>query len=202
MSDLGGAFIRAIGKPNIQVPVGIGFANPADQQVWEQIHQEIGAGWYMNRFLYLFGQGLDRLGSCLEAWSFLVKPGKERMIIGRNAYGALLVAEEPTKQGFTCPMYVLDPLNVRYWTHPSLVFINLLGYWLPENKLPDFLDHSLYDAWAQVTGDVLELNEILAMKEPKPLGGNMVASNFQIEDLEAYYRSTGPIYANALKDIE
>jgi hypothetical protein len=91
---------------------------------------------------------------------------------------------------------------VRFWTDPNLDFTGLLGYWLPKRKLDDFLDTSLYNAWNHTTGDYLELHEILAIKEPKSLGGKMVASNFQIEDMVAYYQSTAPIYAKAIANLK
>src|ERR1043165_5863336 len=111
MSEVGDAFIASIGKPDMPTPSGLNFKDPTDKRLWEQIHREIGSGWFMNRFLYLFGESLDELLPCLDAWPFLIKPGRERMILGRNAYGALLVAEEPTNKGYTCPVYMLDPLN-------------------------------------------------------------------------------------------
>ena len=183
MSELSDAFIATIGRPDAKTAPGIQFADPVDIAVWSQIYADIGSGWYMNRFLYLLGEGLDTLQQCIEAWSFLVPPDRQWTIIGKNAYGSLLLAQDLATQGFVCSIHVLDTLNVRLWTNPNLVFTNLLGYWLPERKLGDFLDTRLYDAWHQATGDYLELHEILAIKEPKSLGGKMVASNFQIEDI-------------------
>ncbi|MDY7040621.1 MAG: hypothetical protein SVX38_07150 [Chloroflexota bacterium] len=200
MSAVGEAFIASIGRPELPTPSGLEFNNKAARRIWEALYREIGAGWFSNRFLYLFGPGLDAFLPCLDAWSFLVEPGHERMIIGRNAYGALLVAEDPTQMGLRCPLFVLDPLNVRYWTHPHLVLVNLIGNWLPRRRLPDFFDRRLYDAWVGVTGKFLELNEILAMSVPKPLGGKMAPDHFIVEDIVSYYSATGCIYARATQD--
>jgi len=202
MTVLGQRFRTALGEPNPATPDGLNFRHLNSRVLWQQLHREIGSGWYSNRFLYLFGEGLETLQPCLDAWSFLLEPNRERMIVGRNAYGALLVAENPTIQGFVCPIYVLDPLNVRYWTRPNLDFSGLIGYWLPEAKLGDFLDQRLYDAWVKVTGDCLELDEVLAIKEPLSLGGKMEAINFQIESIVEYYRTTGPIYAKAFRQTD
>jgi len=198
MSEVGEAFVAGFGRPDPPAPNGIFFPRPFHARWWSDIHGEIGSGWFMDRFLYLFGEGLDVFLPCLEAWSFVAGAARERMIVGRNAYGALLVAEEPSERGITSPVAMLDPLNVRYWTHPDMVFGNLIGNWLPTRSLPDFFDTSLYDAWRRVTGDELQLSEALAIKEPKPLGGRMEAGNFQIEDVVDYYLTTGPIYARAL----
>lgn len=198
MSQGSDAFINSIGKPDIATPNGIHFKKASGKIVWESLHEEIGSGWFLNRFLYLFGEELDQLEPCLNAWSFLVRPGIERMIIGRNAYGALLVAEEPTKKGFVCPVYLLDPITVRYWHDPNLDFGSLIGYWLPEGQLLGFLDCSLYEAWVKVTGDFLALDEVLGIKVPISLGGEITPENFQIERIIEYYQTTGPIYAEAL----
>ena len=132
MSELGDAFIAVIGKPDVTTPPGIRFTDPVDVAVWDQIYAEIGSGWYMNRFLYLFGEGLDTLQPCLEAWSFLLPSGRHWTVVGKNAYGSLLLAEDLMTQGSVSPIHVLDTLNVRCWTNPNLDFIGLLGYWLPE----------------------------------------------------------------------
>src|SRR4051812_21279564 len=105
-------FLKAMGEPSPAAPPGLHFTEPGIEFVWETFHEVIGAGWYQNRFWYLFGEGLDRLSPCLAAWSFLVPPGPERMILGRNAYGALLVLENPNALGSTSRVHILNPLDV------------------------------------------------------------------------------------------
>ncbi|HET6232746.1 MAG TPA: hypothetical protein VFE05_21910 [Longimicrobiaceae bacterium] len=199
MSYLGEAFIRGVGRPGPPAPNGMDLHNPFGQQMWERIHAEIGSGWFLDGFLYLFGEGLDALDPCLEAWSFLLDPGHERMIVGRNAYGALLVVEDAAEQGWVAPVGLLNPLEVHYFRDPELNFSSLIGTWLPERRLPGFHDSSLYDAWNEVTKQRLDLGEGLVIKEPLSLGGTMEAGNFDIEELVPYYRSTGPIYRSALE---
>lgn len=167
--------------------------------MWEAFYEEIGAGFYQNRFWYLFGEGLEALAPCLDAWSFLVPPGTPRMILGRNAYGALLVLENPDEIGPSSRVRVLDPLGVVWWGSASIAFANLLGCYLPQKLLPyTFFDDSVYQAWQKSTGRWLEADEILAVRVPLALGGTMTLDNFQVENVHAYYRTTAPIYAKAL----
>jgi hypothetical protein len=42
--------------------------------MWDKLHSEVGAGWYRDRFLYLFGENLEEFRPCVDAWSFLM-PG-------------------------------------------------------------------------------------------------------------------------------
>lgn len=197
MSFLSDTFAKSCGKPDPAVAPGLKFS--AYNPEWEVIQKEIGAGWFMNRFLYLLGEGLDELMPCLDAWSFAVppKPNGERVIIGRNGYGALLVLEDANdieKQS----VHLLDPVNVRYWTDPQIGFLNLFGHWLPKQRVPSFLDHSPYDEWLTANGNVeLELRDILGFKTPIPLGGEMDVDDLQLEDIVEYYKTTGPIYRDA-----
>lgn len=163
------------------------------------VRQEIGAGWFYNRFLYLFGEGLEALQPCLDAWSFVVPPGHpDRKILGRNGYGAILVLENGNtlNQG---SIHLLDPLNVRYWTDPNITLVTLCGNHLPKRRIPKFLDADAYDEWIAANADVeLELEDILGVKVPLSLGGELTVDNLQLDGIVEYYQATGPIYANAL----
>lgn len=199
MSVLGESFIKAIGKPDEVEPNGLVFPLEFDQMAWEENIKEIGAGWYLHRFLYLFGEKVNRLNPILEFWSFLLPPNRERQVIGKNAYGMLLVMEDFSNQGVVAPVHVLDPLRITYWNDPNLDVTGLLGNWLPQNRIPGFLDNRLYEAWHKTTGDFPDFDEILAIREPLTLGGKMEASNFQVESVFDYYRTTGEIYAKTFK---
>ncbi len=165
----------------------------------ETAHEQVGSGWYANRFFYLFGEGLEPLRMCLEAWSFVVPYNPERMIVGRNAYGALLVLENPKTPGPTSRVRILDPLDVAWRTEVDTDFLGLLGYWFPNEALPaTFLDASVHRAWSAATGRVLALDEMLAVRVPLALGGTMEPDNFQVEDIVRYYETSAPIYAKAL----
>jgi len=199
MSAIADAFVAAMGKPNPPSTPGLHFADERMQASWDRIQAEVGAGWFLNHFLCLFAEGLDSLGACLDAWSFLVPPSSsERLIAGRNAYGAILVVENSTKDlGGLGEVHVLDPTAVAYWSHPDLYLRSMIGSWLPHNEIPHFLEHELYDAWLQQSGRYLVDDEILAMRAPRGLGGAMTLDNFYPENIFSYYETTGPIYAKA-----
>lgn len=197
MSEMGEAFLSRLGAAAPAAPPGLRFPKPVHQFLWEGIYEEVGAGWYMNRFLYLFGEGLEALERCLDAWSFLVPPRSDRMILGRNAYGAVLVLEHASGGAASARVHVLDPLTVEYWTDPSIDFGGLLGYWLPQRQIPRFMGNDIYEAWLRAGGRYLEPHEMLGIKVPLGLGGALELDNFQVEDIGEYYRTTGPIYAKA-----
>lgn len=198
MSEVGKAFLAGLGRPDPREPSGLKFPR-WKQGTWDGLYREIGAGFYKDRFYCLFGKGVDRLSACLEAWSFIVPPSKgERMILGRNAYGAILVLDdvgEPEREQ-TC---ILDPLTVTWAEHDQAMFTNLLGRWLPEQDLyPPFHDHALYQQWRKESGEALGPDEILSIKVPLGgLGGQMKLSNFLVEDIFNYYKTTAPIFAKA-----
>jgi len=186
-------FRQRFGAPAPPTPTGIRFRDRTNQRIWEKTLRDVGSGWFMDRFLYLFGAGLSGLEACVEAWSFLVPPREDRVILGRNAYGSLLVLEEPEEAQ---RVYVLDPIRVVYWTDPNLDLLGLIGRWLPKDLVPHFLDDELYRSLVR-GGAWLPDDAILAPITPIGLGGEVVSSNFQEEQIVDYYRTTAPIYAKA-----
>ena len=191
-------FTQRFGKPSPAVPSDLRFSGRSNQMAWDMNLREIGSGWFMDRFLYLFGGGLGRLHACLDAWSFLVPPGKERVVIGRNAYGTLLVLEDLEREQ---QVYLLDPLRVVYWTDPNLVLAMLFGRWLARAQLPHFFDDELYRLIVR-GGAHLPDDVILAAKKPLALGGDMLPDNFQEEEIVSYYESTAPMYAKAFARMQ
>lgn len=197
MVDLVANFIAALGEPTEQVESGMHFTAPIAQHYWNNIHP-IPPGWYMGHFLYLFGEGLQKFDACLEAWSFLVpQDGTERMIVGKNAYGALLVVENPNSRNNS--VHMLDPYLVAYTGDPNLNLATLIGRWLPKNELGSFLDDRAYRKWTADNDAELELDDVLGWKVPKTLGGKFDASNIQLDSAVDYYRTTGTIYAGREK---
>ena len=81
--------IGALGEPVDAGPAVFASQDPVALLQWESNLDEIRGGKYLDRFLWLFTPGLERLNACLEAWPFLVEPCDDRVIIGRNAYGAI-----------------------------------------------------------------------------------------------------------------
>jgi hypothetical protein len=195
MSDVGKAFIAAFGRPEPETPDGLRFSASSLQSSWKSLRREIKSGWFADRFLYLFGEGLDRLLPSLRVWSFLVPPNEDRLILGRNAHGALLVLDDANTA--EASVHVLDPFRVVYWSDPDLAFMNLIGHWLPRDQIPYFLDRSVYDAWAKTDQGPRADDMILAPKRPEGLGGPFDIKNFQEEDIAQFYATTGPIYEKA-----
>ena len=125
---------------------------------------------------------MEFLAECLDAWSFLIPPCDDRIIVGRNAYGAILVLEygnTPERE----QLYVLDPFTVTYETRPNLLFRNLIGRWLPQGPLPGFLDDRAYLQW-------LAENEVGTVDLDEVLGGELVTS------------ATTPIHAQAFATLK
>lgn len=200
MSAVGQAFVDIFGKPDPATPNGL-VLNRVYRGFWANVHSEIGSGWYRDGFLYLFGEGLDSLLPCLDAWSFLLHPCNDRRILGRNAYGAILVLEKndtPTEER----VYLLDPYTVTYDGAPHWQFSSLIGRALPQQEMPGFLDNRAYDAWRKVNGvDRLDLDDVLGIKVPKALGGQLEVDNLQLDGIVEYYQTTAPIYEKAFASM-
>jgi hypothetical protein len=201
MTVVGESFIKGLGTPNPRVRPGIGLEGTPDQDLWEMLASEIGAGWFLDGFAFLFGKGINDLGPCVDAWSFLCPPYPNRRVIGRNAYGALLVLDVGWGNKAGGKVWLLDPTRISFFSEQWLDLISLVGDWLPERRLPGFLDRKLYDDFVRQTGQRLDLRSILALKVPLSMGGTMTLDNVQVEDIEMYYRSTAPIYERAMEKI-
>jgi hypothetical protein len=201
MSVVGQSFIAAFGPPDPPAPSGLTFQSWA-QRGWDRLYSEIGAGWYLDGFLYLFGEGLAALQPCLEAWSFLIPPCSDRRILGRNAYGAILVIDNSdSPEGER--VYILDPFTVTYDGAANWQFINLIGRALPQREMPTFLDNRPYDAWRKANAvDRLDLDDVLGIKVPKALGGKLAVENLQLDNIVSYYQTTAPIYEKAFASIK
>ncbi|UOQ53919.1 hypothetical protein [Hymenobacter cellulosivorans] len=180
-------FTQHFGRPEPAVPPGDFFADKFDKSLWRMMYDEVGAGWYQDRFLYLFGAELPQLNPVLDLWPGLLEPGVERVVIGRNAYGALLVAERTTEEGTDAPIGLLDPWQGTYTKQEGLDFASLLSEGLPENRLPTFLDQTVYRAFVAAGGQ-LAAAEILGIKTPLSQGGTLDGSNFQSEEIWAFYQ--------------
>jgi hypothetical protein len=199
VSAVGRAFIAALGRPDPETPSGLHFKLSALDDRWRGLRREIKSGWYAKRFLYLFGEGLDRLERCLDAWSFLVPPHRDRMILGHNAHGTLLVLHDANTAEPS--VHVLDPYRVVYWSNLDVAFVNLIGYWLPEDQIPNFGDRTVYDAWVKASRRTPAEGMMLAPKRPEGLSGSFDLSNFQEEEMVSFYETTGPLHAKAFSQM-
>lgn len=191
--------MKAFGKPDPETPNGLHFTSSGLADLWKDMRREIRSGWFQDRFLYLFGEELDALRPCLDAWSFVVPPNRDRMILGRNAYGALLVLDGANSGKWS--VHVLDPFRVVFWTNPQLSLMNLIAYWLPENQIPYFRDDGPYREWRKKHRIYLDDDTILAPKVPEGLGGALELSNLQEEPILEYYETMAPIYAKAFAKV-
>jgi len=189
-------FVDAFGPPDEPV-APVQFKEPFLEEVWRRRHQRMGAGWFLGRFFFLLGEGLERFTPCLEAWSFLLPPASERRIIGYNAYGALLVMEDELERDTMAPVRLIDPLTVTYWAEPGCGYTTLLSRWLPDRLIPRFFDTSVYLEWLKTSGRFLGDGEILGIRTALPLGGEMKLDNLAPLHIVDYYRATGPAYARA-----
>ena len=190
--DMAEAFTKALGKPDPAVPPALRFES-FNRYIWEENAQKLGAGFFRNRFLYLFGGGLETLQPCLDAWSFLIPHNRDRTIIGRNAYGSIVFVDN--LDSAKAQLYVVDPLTVSLITDYGLDLWRFIGRYLPQNLIENFLSDGVYRKWLAESQLGLELNLALAIKTPLSLGGKMELDNFSVEDIVSYYQSTAPIYA-------
>jgi hypothetical protein len=201
MTPLAEQFIRGLGRPAPATRNAIHFQEEFVNMLWESVAPDVGAGWFLDRFVYLFGPGLERLHRCLDAWPALVPPNHpDRMVLGYNVHGAILVLENGNSA--VPQVYLLEPYVGAYWTHEDIAFENLLGMWLPERRLPYFLDTGVYEAWRGLTDRYLPEDTILAPKVPRDLGGERTLENFQVEDLFEFHESAGAIHAKAAARVK
>jgi hypothetical protein len=192
VTDLGKAFVAGLGKPSPATKNAIRLPNRADNALWKLIAPELKAGWFLDRFVYLFGPGLEKLERCLKAWSFLVPPKSDRIILGCNVHGAIVVMDD--SKADQPSIHVLEPYVVTFWTHRHLGLESFLATWLPKRRIPYFLDDAVYSAWRTLTGEYLSDDAILAPKVPRDLGGERNLENFQVENIYEYYETTATAY--------
>lgn len=191
-------FVDKFGQPKPVLANGIHFSEEWANMMWDGVVQEVKAGYFMDQFLYLFGEGIRKFDALIESWSFLLPDEKERWVIGKNAYGALLLLENPSLEGTMGLVGLLDPLTVSYQQDNQLDLLGLVGNWLPEEPKPEFLDDSIYQEWRSQADNLLDTQQILAIKQPLSLEGKMELANFQVENIFDYYQSTAEIYKKYL----
>jgi hypothetical protein len=182
--------VKAFGPADPALPMGIRFHGVL-QRVWERETKQLSAGYYLDGFLRLMDAEIAPLSKALDAWSFLVPPAKDRMILGYNAYGSILVLERANSGRGR--VHILDPLRLAYSSNPGLDVRGTLEYFLPKRLLADFTDDAVYRSF--MGGDRLPHGYVLAPKRPEPLGGRLEKENLQVEEILAYYETTAPLYA-------
>lgn len=198
MSVVGEAFIQAYGMPDPSVPCRLRFTRPWDQELMNALLAEFGSGHYRDGFFSLLGEDLVSADALLESWRFILPDEVPRLVVGRNAYGVLLVIEDLEKDGSRSQLCVLDPIRVSYHRDENWRLLNGLVTWLPTHY-PNFMNDAIYRAHRAEGGERLRANEILAIKAPTSLGGAFAPDNFQVEDMFTYFAQTAVIYQEALR---
>jgi len=195
MPSTGELFHAAFGSPDPATEEGL----PPDLAYWRLSHEIVGAGYFLDRYLYMFGTGLERLHEALDAWPFLVPPRTpERMILGYNMHGCIVVLESITK----IEVRILNPLTVQWWKDNNCTFISLLARWMPQKLLPRFFDMEVYNEWRKRNGRYLKPDHILGMGVPLALDGKMTPKNFAEQDIVEYYKQAAPGYAKAFESMK
>jgi hypothetical protein len=191
LSGIAAAFSATFGAPQPRVKP-LSFPDRPAIHVWTHYAPIVGSGWFRDRFLCLFGEMLQPLNACLDAWSFLVPKRAERLIVGRNAHGAIAFVDDLATAAPR--LYVVDPLNVDLLSDVDLNLFTFIDQYLPENRIPTLTDDRIYRQWRD-KGVELGDDEILAIDVPLTLGGKAQLDNFHVENILEHYRATGPIYA-------
>jgi hypothetical protein len=204
MSYATNKFLKVYGRAKPKAKDGLHLP-PAWAMWWSRLKKEISPGWYKDRFLYLFGEGLDDYKRCLDAWSFLLPNDVERIILGRNAYGSLLILEDPTNE-MGGQIGVLETLTVQYTTRSDWLLSGLLVGLLVNGELDIFVDDSVYSEWRQgakkTKSPFLPDDVILGIQTPLPLDGTMTLSNFRARPIVEYYEATADVYRDAYRSAK
>jgi TPR repeat protein len=152
---------------------------PPSPSTLAAIGERIGPGPAAGGFLTLFTPELDQLAPAIDAWDFLLPARRDTWrVIGRNAHGALLVADEREAR-----VRVLDPTMCWAFEHPRLD-TGRLDVYLRDHRLPFFLDDSIYTD----VKPILKPGEVLGIQRSRPMMGPMEPQNFEREDLVEHHR--------------
>lgn len=197
MSLVGEKFLKKVGEANPKSNLGFKFSMEWDQIVLDDLYEEIGAGIYHNDFFYFLGTDVLPLNDLLKFWSFLFNDDIDKKVIGYNAHGSLIIIENESEEGTVAPIGYLDLINCQYYKNENLDFMGLIGNWIPNDRLPNLLNSSIFELFKN-GGGILQKDEILAIKVPISLGGAIEKENFQIENIFEYHSSISKIYQKTL----
>jgi hypothetical protein len=137
-------FVKAFGAPNPSLKMGIHFAASPFDHMGKVGH---GRRILRQRVSSSLRRGIESPHRCL----FWVPPAKDRMILGYNAFGSILVLEKASSPKGRVD--VLDPFRLDYSTNPDFDFFGFVGVWLPMRRFPHIFDNELYRCgWKRTTG--------------------------------------------------
>lgn len=204
MTEVGKVFKETLGKPNPKTETALIFKNLAYSYIWKELSKELGAGWFLNKYIYLFGPAIKKLNRAIEAWDFLMPDDtKDRMVIGFTAFGSILIVENGNSKKVDKPIRVglLDPFLIRYFRNPNLDFIGLMGYWFPHRELSNVFDgkvENFYQQFFSKNNDRKSDFQIFGILKAPVFGGELSVSNFQLMDIVKYFEYvTAPPYKKA-----
>jgi hypothetical protein len=190
-------YAQVLRSPDPALPPGLNLLTGVQKAYWKLEHRVGGAGWYWDRFLFLFGKGVGELDRCLRAWAPLAGEDNERILVGRNAYGAILVLDQ-ARLNSTSKIRILDPFQLSYAGRDRTSFGDLFSTVIPDNTFPSFFSDRLYGIWRKREARLLGDNEILAPRVPEDAGGKWEIDNLAPEDLFAFYERTAVEWAPLL----
>jgi len=177
---IGQSFIDKLGKPDPADELGSAFkAVPS-----AGIFRDVGSGFFLGQFLYLFGKGLEGLSGCLDGWQ--LPSEKERLILGRNAYGALLVGDGL----FEGPglIHTLDPVTGEHWSEKGATLESLFDSYLPKQMLPGFHDEDRYGHWMWHGRQEYNLDEFVIIEVPLQMLGTKMPFDYKKGNMLDYHR--------------
>jgi hypothetical protein len=191
MGDLRKIFQKRMGKPSPKAkPMDVSCDGGAEFTM-EMYLEEVGAGWFLDRFIYLFGDRVSELEPALHAWEFLTGKLPNARVLGQTATGALVFTPNLLKMRVA----ILDPWRVAYIASSQYDLGGLLGWVLPDAHWPELVDTDLYREFRKATRMRVEVGEMLAPKVALPLGGTATLDNVQLLPLVEYYAATAVPYA-------
>ncbi len=143
-------FTKAFGQPATPAPTHIELEDPNAQKEWAFLYGISGAGWYKNGFVFLFGDRLLDLHPTLDQLADLWPDNSTpRTLIGKNAYGDLLVAENLREAGFDAPVMLVHAAERQLYFEPDWTFLKAIGELLPSMDFAFFLKQDRWFAWLE-----------------------------------------------------
>lgn len=151
----------------------------------QTVLRELPAGWYRDEFLCLFSKELDAFAPCVEAWGWLRDVDVPFRVVGKNAYGMLLVAEGDELRSLS----VLDPTRMRFWLGGYDGLFPALRDTFLRGRTP-LLESALYQHWRARTGARLSPTQMLAVRPARDVSKLLGPDEVEPVDVVEWFRAT------------